>query len=147
MLHTTHHIHQIIVHWWVCHEGDCFFYFIFFFIYQNYAYQLHTHTVFSALQMAIGNVPLSKAIKRQLCCKACVERLQPSHMDVSAVRRATTTCINFGFTPSALMATKRWETITGHGAEQNDGWKHYTMTENLPWAKQPSGQFCCVHKS
>lgn len=120
--------------------GSCSFFF-FFLLYQNCAHRLYTQTTSSKLcKIGIGNVPLSNAIKWQLCCKACGKRLHSSHMDVSAVRRATTTCINFGFTPSALMATKA--TITGYGAEQNDGWTHYTMTENLPWAKQLSEQ--CV---
>lgn len=109
-LHIT--VYQIIVHSWVCHEGDFSFYYVFFSLPELCSPAIHknthTHTL-PALQMAIGNVPLSKAIKRQLCCKACGERLHPSHMDVSAVRKATTTCINFGFTPSALMATNRWE--------------------------------------
>lgn len=102
----------------------------------------HKHIHLPALQMVVANVTLSEAIKRLRCSKACVERLHPTHMDVSAVFRTTTTCINFGFTPSALMATKRWETITGHGAVPNDGWKHYTMTENLPWASEAAVLLC-----
>lgn len=92
--------------------------------------QTHTHTSPGSAKWLLVMFLWARQLNSNCAARPVVKDCNPPIWTCQQYREQQQHAQSFGSLHLLLWPQRCGETITGHGAEQNDSWKHLTMSEN-----------------